>query len=229
MSKGLIISDVHIPAEHEHALRFCKEIYKKEKCDWALQIGDLVDWHSISFHSKEPGMPNATAEFKIAYSKVQDWHKAFPKLKVIIGNHSGRPQRLAKSVNIPDQLIKTYNDMWGTPGWEWAEEFFIDNVQYIHGEGMGGMYPAANACKNIGMSVVSGHIHSCAMIWWQANKLRRTFGMTVGCLIDDKSLAFQYAANTTKKSLICVGTVEDGIIPQLHMMPMSQNEKYGKR
>ena len=228
MSKGLIISDLHIPYEHKHALAFCKEIYAKEKCDWALQIGDLVDWHSISFHPKEPGMPNPTKEMEIALAIVKKWHQAFPHLKVLLGNHSNRPQRLAKSVNIPDQLIKAYNDAWQTPGWEWAEEFFIDGVQYLHGEGFGGIYPAANACRSIGLSVVTGHAHACAMVWWYANKLRRTFGMTVGSLIDDNSLAFAYAANTARKSIISVGTVENGTNPQLHLMPLNKGEKYGK-
>lgn len=225
----LVISDTHIPHEHPFALDFCKEIYKKEKCDTVIQIGDFIDWHSISFHTKKPELAGPTDEFTLAKEKVKKWYKAFPKMKLLIGNHSCRPQRLAESVNIPANFIKEYNDLWETPGWTWADEYFIDNVLYVHGEGFGGIYPAANACKNVGLNIVTGHVHSVAMVWWNANKLRRTFGMTVGSLIDDKSPAFEYAKNTARKSIIAVGTVKDGLDPQLHLMPMSKGERYARQ
>ena len=224
----LVISDIHSPCERPGAIEFCKEIKKKHRCNKVIFIGDIVDHHAVSFHAKHPDMPGARDEFKLAFQCVQKWKKAFPKATVTIGNHDRRIIRLAESVNIPAQYIRDFNETWKTPGWEWVHQCVIDDVLYIHGDGSGGsLYPAFNKMKNMGMSCVLGHHHKSAGIKWLVNPLRRMFGMDVGALTDDDSMAFVYAKYQTAKSVLGCGVVIDGI-PYHEIFRCGPGEKYNR-
>ena len=50
----LVISDQHAPYHHIDTLDFLAEIKKKYKPDTVVNIGDEMDWHSISFHDSHP-------------------------------------------------------------------------------------------------------------------------------------------------------------------------------
>lgn len=226
MSRVLIIPDLHEPSARPGALQFCKDMKKKHRCNKIVFIGDVTDWHSISFHAHHPEMPGPKDEFQFAFECLQKWKRAFPKAKICKGNHDRRIVRLAESVNIPSQFIRDYGEVWKTPGWDWIHEVIIDDILYSHGEGIGtSMYPAYNKMKKMGMSCVLGHFHVAGGIKWLVNPLRRMFGMDVGSLIDDKSMAFAYGKYTTIRSVLSLGIVIDGV-PQHIIMPCSKDEKY---
>ena len=126
----LVIPDLHCPVSKKYFLEFCKRMYKEWSCDTVVFIGDVVDWSAISFHANNPECPGPTDEYKLAYVKIQQWYKAFPKATVTIGNHDSRVVRLAESVNIPSKFIRDYQSTWGTPNWEWVGHAVIDNVYY---------------------------------------------------------------------------------------------------
>lgn len=223
----LIIGDIHAPCSHPGYLPFCKDLQSKYRCDKVMFIGDIVDFHGISFHAHQPDAPGPLDEYELAYEKVQQWHTAFPTAKVCIGNHDERVIRLAESVNIPAKFLRDYKDVWGTPKWEWGYEHVVDDVYYFHGTGNGGVHPAFNAMKKMLMSVVMGHIHQAAGIKWAANPQRRIFGMDTGCGIDDKAYAFAYGRHTRQRSMLSAGVVLDGI-PYHEIMPCGAGEKYHK-
>lgn len=226
MSKVLVIADLHAPVTRRHYLQFCKDTKRKYRCDTVVFIGDVVDWHAVSFHAAIPECPSPDDEYKLALQEVQKWYKAFPVAKVCIGNHDARPKRLAESVNIPARLLRDYNEQWKTPLWEWGTSFIIDDVFYHHGHGKGtGINPAYNTAKNMGMSVVIGHSHSKAGVKWLVNPLRRWFGMDVGTGVDDRKMAFAYAKEQTYRSILSCGVVLDGM-PQHIMMAVGRGEKY---
>ena len=217
--KVLAIGDPHEPVCRDGYLRFCKKIYRKYNCNKVVIIGDIVDWHGISFHAKHPHAPSSFTEYGLAKKGIKKWYKAFPKASVCIGNHDSRVIRLAESVNIPEELLKEYNDAWDTPKWKWDFDFTIDSVQYTHGIGYGGLHPAFNAARHQGMSVVMGHIHSVGGTKWCVSSDRRWFGMDVGCGIDDKKYAFAYGKHIKRKSVISCGVVLNGM-PYHEMMPL---------
>lgn len=225
MSRVLIIGDVHEPVSHPGYLKFCRDLYDQNKCDSVMFIGDLCDWHSVSFHAHHPDAPGPKDEFELAASKIAMWHKAFPEAKVCIGNHDERLIRLAETVNIPARFLRDHKDIWKTPGWMWDTDHTIDDVFYFHGTGTGGIHPAFNSmCKQL-MSVVQGHIHSAAGIKWRANPSRRTFGMDTGCGIDDKAVAFAYGHHQQIRSILSACVVLDGV-PQHFIMPCGPGERY---
>lgn len=228
MSKVLAVGDIHEPVSRAGYLQFNKDLAKQYDVDTIVFIGDLVDWHAISFHAHNPNCAGASDEYELALQKIQYWYRAFKKYRVYvcIGNHDARPKRLAESVQIPAKLLRNYNEQWKTPGWKWVTSVVIDKVFYCHGHGKGGgINPAYNTAKNMGMSVVLGHSHSRGGIKWLVNPLRRWFGMDTGCGVDDKAFAFAYAKEQAYRSVLSSGIVINGL-PQHIMMACGKGEKY---
>ena len=227
MSRVLVVGDCHEPVAHPGYLDFCKDLKKQWSCDTVVFIGDIVDWHAISFHQKHPDCPGAKDEYALAKIKVQKWYKAFPKASVCIGNHDERVIRLAASVGIPAKFIRNYADVWETPGWKWDYDHQIDNVYYFHGVGCGGIHPAFNQAKKMLMSVVMGHCHTASGIKWLANPNRRIFAMDTGCGIDHKEYQFAYGHHARQKPVLSAGIILDGI-PYHEVMPIGHGERYAK-
>lgn len=228
MSKILIIGDTHEPVCHPGYLPFCRDVGKKYGCDTVVHIGDLTDWHAISFYVAHPECPGPKDEFALAKQKVNLWKKTFAHYKkkyITIGNHDERPERVARSVHIPAELLKSYQDMWGMPDWKWDYNFWIDGVYYTHGTGQSAIHPAWTVAGKIGESVVLGHCHSRAGIKWRANPARRFFAMDVGCGIDIKAWQFVYGRDYTDRPILACGVVIDGI-PYHEICPL---EKYSRK
>jgi hypothetical protein len=222
----LVIGDLHCPCDRKYYLEFCKEIYKKYKCNETVFIGDVIDNHAISFHATHPEMPGPSDEYELAFQHVQRWYKAFPNAKIAVGNHCERMMRLAESVSIPSKFLRNYSEIWETPKWDWKHEHTIDGVLYLHGTGCGGgMNPAYNTVRKMSLSVVMGHFHSAAGIKWLVNPNVRMFGMDVGTGIDDSALAFAYGKFSKIRSVVSCGVVVDSH-PYLELMPISKGEKY---
>ena len=225
MARVLAIGDIHAPVAHPGYLAFCRDLRDQHKCDHVVSIGDVIDWHAISFHTRHPEAPGPKDEYELALGHVARWNRAFPKATVTIGNHDERIVRVAEEAGIPQQFIRDYPEIWRTPKWAWVNEAVIDDVYYFHGTGTGGIHPAFNSMGKMLMSVVQGHIHSAAGIKWLANPTRRVFGMDTGCGIDDKAYAFAYGKNQKVRSMISAGVVLDGV-PFHHICPIGPGEKY---
>jgi hypothetical protein len=223
----LTIGDLHEPVAHPGYLQFCKDLYKEFRCDAAVFIGDVADWHAISFHDKEPECPGAGDEYEQTKAKIKAWHRAFPKAKVCVGNHDERPSRLAKTRGIPERFLKDYNTLWETPTWVWDYSFLIDEVYYCHGTGTSGIHPAWNKSGKMLLSVVMGHCHSRSGVKWRVNPLKRIFAMDVGCGIDMDAYQFVYGRACDDKPILSAGVVIDGE-PVHRMMPIGKGEKYHK-
>ncbi len=228
MAKVLIIGDLHEPVSHPAYLRFCQDIYEQWDCDTVVFIGDVVDFHAISFHTAHPECHGPADEYKLASEKVEKWNNVFPVAYVCIGNHDERVIRLAQSVNIPSKFLRNYQEAWKTPAWNWDYEFQVDDVCYYHGTGTGGIHPAYNAMRQRLMSVCIGHCHSSAGIKFLVNPHKRIFGMDVGTGIDVRAFQFAYGRHMVKKPVLSCGVVLDGI-PYLEVMPAGDGELYDRR
>ena len=173
----LIIGDLHAPFTLKGYLEFCKETYAIYNCNQVLFIGDILDNHAFSYHEPDPDGMSAGTELDRAIEDVQEWYKAFPNADVCI----------------------SYNDVLGTPNWNWVETVIYDNVLYEHGEGG----QAQAKAKNNMMSSVCGHTHTEAYVKWFVGKRFRVFGMQVGCGVDSKTYAAAYARNFKKQAISC--------------------------
>jgi predicted phosphodiesterase len=216
MANVLIIGDTHAPCMLESYPKFLKEVKRKYKCTEVVHIGDLVDWSSISYHEIPSSLKNAEEEYEEAYKQVQMLYKAFPNCYWIIGNHDSLTQRQATTAGIPESALKSYQDMWGVPKWEVIPRYgnvIIDDVLYQHGDrGKGGLMSALKNAKDEYRSVVQGHLHAQAGVWYTANQKERNFGMQVGCGCDHHKEAQAYGKKYNQKPIIGCGVVQDGKI-----------------
>ena len=209
----LVIGDTHCPGMRKGYVEFLKQTADKYAINRVVHIGDVVDWASISYHEKSPGLNNATTEFKKAKKQVDQLVKAFPKADWMIGNHDSLTERQAISAGLPPQILKDYADLWEVP-WTVHSRFAkltIDGVIYSHGDsGRGGQDAAFRQAKDNFRSTVIGHHHSQAGVKWWANPEYRVFGMSVGCGIDVSRMQFEYGRKFSAKPILGCGIVLGG-------------------
>ena len=91
----LVISDLHIPYQHKDAFAFLAEIKKEFKPDFVVNIGDLLDFHSMSMHDHDPDLASPGDEMTIAREYVKELEWMFPKVVEVESNHSSMVFRRA--------------------------------------------------------------------------------------------------------------------------------------
>jgi hypothetical protein len=69
----LCIPDLHIPYEHPDALNFIEAVMSTYEPSMVVNLGDMLDFHNISFHDSDPDLDNAGAELERAQQKIADW------------------------------------------------------------------------------------------------------------------------------------------------------------
>jgi len=211
----LVIPDLHIPADRDNFLDFIIDVKKKYKCDYFYSVGDMFDFHGMSYHEKETEYPSISEEVKKARKKIVPWKKAFKKLNICIGNHDLLIYRKAKTHGFSKEFIKTWNEIFDLPdSWVWERNFTYNNILFMHGIGFSGKYPYANAMERHRMNVVMGHTHSSAGVYYSASQKDLLWGMGVGCGVDDEKVVFEYGQEYPRKSIISCGVIlENGRVP----------------
>ena len=212
----LVIGDLHEPFCLDGYLDFCLEQYEAFNCNQVIFIGDIIDSHGFSYHEPDPDGMSAGNELKLAIRKIRKWYEAFPVADVMIGNHDRMASRKSMTGGIPSAWIRSYNDVLGTPNWNWVESVTYDDVLYEHGEGG----QAKSKAKSNLMSSVCGHTHTEAYCLWYVGKRYRIFGMQVGCGINADTYAAAYARNFKRQAIGCSVVLNNGELPSNLLMPL---------
>jgi len=216
----LVFGDTHIPFMRKGYMDFLVAKYQEFKCDTVVMIGDLIDLHRISRHTKDPSSDSAASEYESALKQLPIVYKAFPKVKAIYGNHEERYYTQTGEKEVPPIMLKTIAELTKSPkGWEWANEWTIDNVRYFHGTVYQGPQGHMTALKNSMKSVVMGHLHTNGGVQYLATPDELVFAMATGCGMDSNSYAAAYAKNLDKKPIVGCGVVIDGL--QAIFLPMN--------
>tara|TARA_R100000406_G_scaffold49506_1_gene33442 strand:+ start:7090 stop:7827 length:738 start_codon:yes stop_codon:yes gene_type:complete len=216
LNNVLIIGDLHEPFCLDGYLKFCLDTYHHYKCNNVVFIGDVIDNHFSSYHETDADGLGGGDELELAVSKIANWYKAFPKAKVIIGNHDRMIMRKAQTSSIPSKWIKSYQDVLEVPNWEFLERYVLDDVQYIHGEAG----TARTKCRADMMNTVQGHLHTQCYTENYVGAKYRIFGMQVGCGIDHESYAMAYAKAGKKPAIACGVILNNGKTPINVMMEL---------
>jgi hypothetical protein len=207
----LVISDTHFPAHHPGTLDFLSDTAKKYKPTRIVHIGDEVEWASLSFHDKDPRSPNACEEYTQAFKQMKKLFKLFPKIDFCESNHGSRNFRVAFKSGLPNNLLKSYREIWEAPnGAKWHKHLFIDGVKYSHGDPYGGRNAAYNNMMANHVSVVQGHTHVGGGVGYTSSASGVLFYLNVGCLIDIHSHYFDYGSKFHSKPTIGCGVVLEG-------------------
>lgn len=211
MGTVLIVPDLHLPFEHKKALTFISDISRKYKPDHFVQIGDLVDHHSINMHDHNHDGMSSGAEIGMVQKKLKKWFELTDRLLVCIGNHDALPERRARKHGLSQIYFRNYHELFGLPPhWEVAQSFDIDGVHYTHKTTKTGINGHRLSALSRRQSIVMGHTHTHAGVSWLASKNDLIFGMNVGCLIDIHAYAMQYATDSADRPILGCGIVKDG-------------------
>jgi len=220
-SSILIISDMHIPYQHKDTLDFLSDLKAKYKPTRIICMGDELDKHSLSFHDSDPDLRSAGDELEASKLVISKLKKIFPKMDLLESNHGSLLYRKAKHHGIPRQYLKTYNEVLGVDeNWKWHFDLIVNlpNGQpcYFH---HGKSSDVLRLSQTMGMNAVQGHFHEKMSVQYWANPLGLYFGLQVGCLIDDESLAFSYNNVNLKRPLIGTAVIVDSV-PILEAMKL---------
>ena len=214
----LVISDTHVPYHHPATIKFLAAIKAKYNPDRVVHIGDEIDSHAMSFHDSDPDAFSAGDELKAARDVIWQIEELFPKVDVIESNHGSLWYRKAKHHGIPREAIKSYEEILQTKKWKWHYDLTLTlpNGQpcyFHHGKSANCLL----ASQKLGMSFVQGHYHGKFGINYWGTKERLNFAFSVGCLIDDHALAFEYNKTTMDRPVIGCGIIIDS---QPHCLPL---------
>lgn len=220
----LVISDLHCPYQHPDAVAFLKAIKKKYSPTRVILSGDEADFHNISFHDADPELDSAGVELQKTIKALKPLYDLFPRAEILESNHGSLVLRKALSNGLSREFFKSPGEILQAPkGWTWHFDIMLKlpngtDCYFHHSKG-------SNVKKNsqaMGSSFCQGHHHESFEIQYWGNPNALLFGMTVGCLVDPKSLAMAYNKNNLKRPVIgCAVIIES--IPQL--IPMVLNNK----
>jgi predicted MPP superfamily phosphohydrolase len=221
--KILTISDMHCPYEHKDAFKFLAALKKKYKPDLVVCLGDMVDWHSISFHPKDPDLAGAGDELTKIRAKVQKLEVLFPKMIIVGSNHGDLPLRKLKDAGLPKHFLRNYNDIYGVgKGWVFCDDLMLKSKDES-------IYIAHSISKDVrkvaaqrGVHHICGHHHTIFEISYVSNPRNLLWGVNGGCLIDKEALAFEYGKLTLDRPIIGTPVVLFG---QPKLEPMLLNKQ----
>ncbi len=229
MKNCIFISDTHFPYQHRDTFAFLKAIKKKYNIQIAKHVGDVCDNHSSSFHDLEYGCLSAKEEYLEARKCCQKLAEIFPKLTISIGNHCKMTPRKAKASGIPEDHLKSYNEIYGV-NWNWVDHDWFkinqyDNCMMVHAMSVNTLTNA----KTHSHCSVQGHHHGTCGIQYFADKQHLRWSMSTGCLIDPDSPAFNYSkGNTNNRPIIaCGGLVDDS--PVIFKMQLKADGRWNKK
>mgnify|MGYP003115759917 FL=1 len=225
----LVISDMHLPYQHKDSIKFLKEIKKEFRPDKIVNIGDLLDFHAISMHDSNPDLYSAGMELDKAKEYIKVLEDIFPEVIEVDSNHSSLVYRRALKYGMSKQFLKPYGDFLGTRKWKWVDDLTLtmSNGQrcfFTHGRSA----DVLKVSQTMGMNCVQGHYHTKFLISYWANPDNLFFAMNVGCLINQKSMAFSYAKNFKTRFILGCGIILNGIPRLLPMVIDKKGDWIGK-
>ena len=225
----LVISDLHFPFAHPDWFEFLSKLKKTYKPNHIIQIGDESDMHSINVsHIIDPDLPSPKDELELAKKDMKKLYKIFPKMVLLESNHGSMVYRRAISRGMSRSFIKSYNDIWGVgKGWVWKEKYQIntDKGRVLFADQF--CIDISKAVASYSQSCVQGHFHTTSEIKFSGNEFHLNFGMTVGCLVDVKSLSMNYMKLNLKKPVLSCGLITNGM-PHLTPMYLKKNGSWDR-
>ncbi len=222
----LVISDQHFPYAHPDIIPFLKACKSRFAPDYVVNIGDEADKHALSFHDSDPDLPSAGDELKLVRKQMKPLYSLFPDMALVESNHGSMVYRKGKHFGIPASYLKSYREVLKAPaGWVWHDELILQTIlgpiMFRH---QFKKDPLIHA-QQMAMSIVQGHFHEDFDIQYVSSPHRLLWAMTVGCLIDKKSLAFAYNKANTKRPIIGLGHIRNGL-PQLIPMILGKDNRW---
>ena len=225
----LVISDLHFPYHFPEVFAFLIKLKNKYKPTKIVMIGDEMDWHSINVsHIINPDLPAPVDELEIGRSLCGQLEKIFPEMVLLESNHGSMVLRRAMAKGMSRFFLRDYNEILDVGrGWRWQEKHIIETtkgrVMFAHQF----CRDIAKAVRETSMSCCQGHFHTVSEVKYVGNDFHLNWGMSVGCLVDKKSLAMAYMKVNLAKPILSCGIITEGI-PQIVPMVLNTSGSWDK-
>lgn len=222
----LVISDLHCPYQHKDTVAFLRAVKEEYKPTRVILTGDEADFAGISFHDHDPDLDAPGKELQRAVEALTPIYKLFPTAQVLESNHGSLVMRRALSHGLSRKFFKSPGEiLQAPPDWTWHFDLTItlpdgNRVYFHHSRGK-----ALKTAQSYGISHVCGHHHENFDIQYWSTPQALNFAMTVGCLVDRKSLALAYSKNNQKRQIIGLGLIINSI-PQLQPMILDSHGRW---
>lgn len=220
----MVIPDVHLPFVSAGFIEFCARVRDKYRLNSVFCIGDLLDYNAISFWESNPDGFSASTEYYKSIPQLIKMASLFPEMRITLGNHDIRPQRVARKAGLPSFMIRHPNEIIeglsgaDVTGWDWQVSYLVNgNTLVEHGE-HAGLKATYDKALLTSLNVIQGHTHSYGGVMYINDGYTKRYALNVGCGIDAKAYAFYYAKNHKMKPTLGCGIVKDGV-PQF--IPMN--------
>lgn len=226
----LVLGDLHAPFMHPDTISFLAALKAKYNPDRIISIGDEVENNAISYHESNPDLDSAGVELEKAVESLKPLYKMFPTMDILDSNHGSLVYRKAKTSLLPKAVIKEYRDILRAPkGWNWHDSLMIrlsDGQDcFFHHALSGGPLKTA---KEYSVNTVFGHHHTKASIEYASTPYKLLWAAYTGCLIDKKSLAFEYNKTTLGRPVISSLVIIDGQ-PKIAPMVLNESGKWTRK
>jgi hypothetical protein len=192
-----------------------------------VSVSGNCDKHALSYHDSDPDLMSAGDELKKSQGHIKTLKKMFPKMDILDSNHGSMVWRKSKTHGIPKAYIRSYQEVLGVDDqWKWHFDLTItlpngQRVYFHHGKSS----DVIKLSQQMGMNAVQGHYHSSFKVDYWANPMGLFWGLQVGCLIDDDSLAFAYNNVGIKRPIIGTGLIINSL-PVLEPMILNENGRW---
>lgn len=193
--RGLIINDTHHPYHSIEAITLCLNYAKKEKPDFILLNGDIIDCHLLSKYTKDPESRKFKEELDQLRSFIQTLQRVF-KCKIFykLGNHEIRYQHFlwekAKELVGIDEFKITEILKARTEGVEIIEDkriVMLNDLPVLHGHEFGSsVFSPVNQARGLWLkaseSCLQGHGHITSENTKKTARGQLRITWSVGCL-----------------------------------------------
>lgn len=166
IKKILFFSDTHFPYEDKKAWKIFVAAANYFKPNILVCLGDLIDFYSVSAHSKDPKRKSALSyELDYVKERLSELNKINCERKIFIeGNHEDRLRRylwdvapeLYGIVDYRKELKFTENN-WEF--YEYKSYAEIGKLYLTHDTGVAGKYAVYQSGDHFQDNVVIGHLH----------------------------------------------------------------------
>ena len=181
----MVIPDLQFPAEHPDSYAFLKLVKETYNPTLIVQIGDIVDFGSLTGFDIDPDYISPKTEMLENKRCVKKLAKIFPELYITIGNHEMRLYRKALKAGLPLDCIKQLGDILDAPkGWKFCSERLEyrrddkDGILFIH---TGDRAKQGGLSKDQHCNTVHGHLHANAWVKYFSTRDKLFWDMNVGC------------------------------------------------
>jgi predicted phosphodiesterase len=202
-----------MPFQDWEVLEQARQFAAKNKPDLVYSVGDITDQKSWSRFLKDPTDDCPETEWNKTMKASKELSKMFPKLLIRRSNHDQRYIKKAYEAGIVKAMLRGLDELFPYKGWRWIldndpHELNNGSIAVMHGDELQGS--VKSKVQHLAMNVVQGHTHKAEIVY-NCTFNRRLWGMDVGCMIDKKSAAFEYAAKYLSKVWVGFGWVQDGV------------------